>query len=110
MLVTRVAQDPDTLQRGAQHRTRLLLLRREPVRERAIGIAEPEPLDQFPTAEATLVEIGQRHRARQQRLVVELDHLIEQRLVAGIEGERLRRAQLVGRQLRRRHRRRDGGD
>ena len=45
MLVTGVAQDADPLQRGTQLGTGLVLLRRQPIRERAIGIAEFEPLD-----------------------------------------------------------------
>jgi hypothetical protein len=47
MLVPRFAQDAHPLQRGAQFGTGLVLFRRQPIGERAIGIAQPEALDQL---------------------------------------------------------------
>ena len=70
MLVTGVAQDPDALQGGAQLRTGLVLLRRQPIRERPVRKAEPEALDELPVAEASGGEILQRLRTCEQRLVV----------------------------------------
>jgi len=115
VLVTGLAQDPDALQRGAHLRTRLVLLGRHPVRERAIGKAEPEALDELPVAEASTLQVLQRLRAREQRLMVKLDHLVEQPLIArglvgiGFERERLRLAQLPLRKFRRRTGRRVAG-
>ncbi len=97
VLMARVTQDAHALQGSARFRAGLVLLRGEPISERAIRIAQPEPLDQLHVAKASTVEVLQRLRARLQRLVVKLDHLIEQRLVAGFQSERLRRAQLAGR-------------
>ncbi len=97
MLVTALAQDPNALQRRAQLGSRFVLLRREPIRERAVRIAELEALDQLHLAQAPPVEIRERFRARLQRVVIEVDHLIEQHLIRRCRGgdrERLRLAQL----------------
>jgi len=56
MLVTRAAQDAHALQRGSHFCTRLVLLRRQPMGERAVRVTQPEVLDQLRVHQPTPVE------------------------------------------------------
>ena len=88
MLVARGAQEAQALQRAPQRRPRLAGLLRQAVAERTVGEAEPEARDQRPIAEPPLLQVGERLGALHERLVVEGDHLVEQRLVVPIGAER----------------------
>src|SRR5690606_30334507 len=75
VLVTARAQDADALQRRSQLRSCLVLLRREPIRERPIRVPETKTLDQLHFPQAPPIEVGERLRTRLQRLVIEVEHL-----------------------------------
>jgi hypothetical protein len=60
MLVPRVAQDAQPLQCRSHLRTGFVLLRRQPIRERAIRIAKPEVLDQLRIPQAAPFQVLQR--------------------------------------------------
>ena len=77
MLVPRVTQDADPLQRRSHLRTGFVLFRGEPVGERSIRIAQPEALDELGIPQPTPFQILQCLRARLQGRVVKVDHLIE---------------------------------
>src|SRR6185437_13448796 len=64
VLVAGLAQDSHPLKRRTQLRTRLVLLRRQPIGERAVGVAESEAFDELAVPEASGLEVFQRLRAR----------------------------------------------
>ena len=72
------AQDAEPLQPTAQLGPGLAALRRQPVAERPVRVAEPEALDQLRRAQPPLLEVRERLRALLERLVVVGDDLVEQ--------------------------------
>lgn len=92
MLVSRRPIEADPLQPGPYVRAGLAGLFREPQAQRAVGIAEPEPLDQLGVRQPPRRQILQRLRRLFERLVIIADHLIQQRRIVGIEGHRRRQS------------------
>jgi len=81
VLVPTRPQQPDALQLPAHRRARLRVHRRQPVRERAIGEAQPEARDQFRIVQAAARQVRLRLRTLAQVLVVDAHDGIQQRLV-----------------------------
>lgn len=78
VLMAAVADDPQRLQLATEFSTRFAVALRQPVLQRSIRTAELELLDQVHVVQAALFQIIQRLRALQQRLVVVVDHLVQQ--------------------------------
>jgi len=86
VLVPRLTQNADLLQPAAYLGAGLDLAGGQAQPQGAIGEAQPVPLDHLARTDAAFVEIGQRLGAGEQGLVVVADDLVEQFLLAGIQG------------------------
>ena len=90
MLVSALTQETDALQLTAHRRSLHTILLRQPIAQRAIGVAELERLDRLLGADPTALEIIERLGTGEQGLVVVVDHLDQQFRILGVALDRCR--------------------
>ena len=84
VLVAALAQDAELLQPPAHLGAGLAVLLRQPVAERAVGEAQLAVRNHLGMREAAAFEIAQRFGRSLQHLVVVVDHLAQDLLIAGV--------------------------